>query len=168
MHTLEQLLMDAGKKEMVAFLQTHPAKVEQAIELGLTQQQPLAWRAVWALEEALEPNDPTLLPYLARVIDFLPQADDGHARQWLRILQGMELPDTHLAALFDFCMQTWCLPNKQPSVRYQAYLTMERIAALYPELKNELEASLSEPALDSLSPGIRHSLIKRRGRKLLR
>ena len=149
------------KPDIVAYLHAHPEDFAPAVELGLSNKQPLAWRAVWALEEVVKRNDPRIAPYLSRILDSLPHLDDGHCRQWLLVLHHIELPEDRLAPLFDFCMSLWCNPHKQPSVRYHAFFTLERIAKIYPELQAEIAASLSEPLLESLSPGIRHSLIKR-------
>lgn len=162
MTKFETLLLCSGKNDMVAYLKAHPAELTHAIELGLTQQQPLAWRAVWALEEAIVPNDSRVLPYLTQIVGFLPQANDGHARQWLMVLHHMSLPENLLAQLFDWCMRCWCNPQAKPSVRYHAYLSMERIAAPYPELQHEIAATLNDALLDSLSAGSRHSLFKRK------
>lgn len=168
MTQFEALLLCSGKKDMVAFLKAHPSKLKEAIELGLTLQQPLAWRAVWALEEAIAPNDSRVLPYLIQIVDLLPKANYGHARQWLQVLHHMELPEMVLSPLFDWCMSCWCNASIQPSVRYHAYLSMERIATQYPELQQELAATLSDVQMESLSPGIRHSLFIRKQKRAKR
>lgn len=156
----EQLLVSAMKPDIVAYLRDHPEDFAPAVELGLSNKQPFAWRSVWALEEVVERNDPRITPYLSRILDSLPGLDDGHCRQWMLVLHHIELPEDRLAPLFDFCMGLWCDPHKQPSVRYHAYLSMQRIAASFPELKGEIAVSLSAPLLESLSPGIRKSLFK--------
>ena len=157
-----KLLMCAGKSEMAAYLRNNPNKLKSAIELGLTCQQPLAWRAVWVLEEVIAPNDPALKPFLPQIMAFLPVAADGHCRLWLMVLHQVEVPEQYQASLFDFCMQLWCNPHKQASLRYHALQTMERLAASYPELKQEIKASMSDALLATLSKGILHSLRKRK------
>lgn len=161
MTEFEALLLGAGKQEMVTYLRKHPEKLQFAIELGLSQQQPLAWRAVWVLEEVTEQNDPRIIPYLPRIMAFLPEAEDGHCRSWLMVLHHLKIAEEFQAALFDFCMQLWCNPHKQASLRYHALQTMERLAAPFPELQQEIKASMSNALLNSLSKGILHSLRKR-------
>ncbi|MBA4303009.1 MAG: hypothetical protein C0424_02160 [Sphingobacteriaceae bacterium] len=159
--SFERLLLSGMKAEMVAYLRDHLNEFAVAVELGLTKRQPLAWRSVWVLEEVMAHGDTRILPYLSRIFEFLPGAEDGHCRQWLMVLHRINLPDDHLAPLFDLCMGIWCHPGKQPSVRYHAFLTMLHIADRFPELKHEIAASLTAPLLESLSPGIRKSLLKR-------
>lgn len=161
MTSFEQLLVSEMKPEMVAYLKAHPEEIPSVVALGLTHRQPFAWRAVWVLEEVVEPNDPRIYSFLPRIVAFLPEAEDGHCRSWLMVLHHLQIPEQYQAALFDLCMQVWCNPHKQASLRYHALQTMERLAAPYPELQQEIAATLSEALVESLSPGIRHSLAKR-------
>lgn len=161
MTAFETLLMCASKKEMVAYLKNHAAMLEPAIDLGLTHYQPLAWRSAWVLSEVVKPNDPLFRSFTARIISFLAEAEDGHCRSWLMVLHQLEIPEEQQATLFDFCMQLWCNPHKQASLRYHALQTMLRLAASFPELKQEINASMTDALLGSLSKGIVHSLRKR-------
>jgi len=162
MTAFEQLLLSVMKSEMVAYLKAHPEEFTSAVALGLSSRKPHAWRAVWALEEVIEPNDPRLSSFLPQIMAFLPVAADGHCRLWLMVLHHLEVPEQYQASLFDFCMQLWCNPHKQASLRYHALQTMERLAASYPELKQEIKASMSDALLATLSKGILHSLRKRK------
>lgn len=162
MSEYELLLLSFRKPSMVSFLRAHAEAFSQAVELGLLERNPMGWRSAWALEEVVEQNDPRIIPYLPRIMAFLPEADDGHCRSWLMVLHHIDLPEECQATLFDFCMQLWCNPHKQASLRYHALQTMERLAAPFPELQQEIKASINDALLDSLSKGILHSLRKRR------
>ena len=161
MTTLEKLLATTMKATVVTYLKEHRGAFDEAMALGLSKRQPLAWRAVWALEEVVAQNDQRVISHLPRILAFLPEAEDGHCRSWLMVLHHLELAEENQAALFDFCMQLWCNPHKQASLRFHALQTLERLAAPYPELQQEIKASMSDALINSLSKGILHSLRKR-------
>ncbi len=100
MTAFEQLLLSVMKSEMVAYLKAHPEEFTSAVALGLSSRKPHAWRAVWALEEVIEPNDPRLSSFLPQIMAFLPRQQ------------------TAIAACGSWC----CTKLKCPSNTKQPYL----------------------------------------------
>ena len=57
-------------------------------------------------------------------------------------------------------MDIWEKIDKSPSVRINALKMITKIANKHPELRKEISFLTQEHYLESLSPGVRHSVIK--------
>ncbi len=160
MKTLEQILTQCYKGEMVDFIYANPERIEQLIELALKDDSKLSWRASWLLWSCMEPNDFRVREYLGKILDVIPLKKDNHQRELLKILQNMEIDENHIGVLFDICLKIWVQLNKQPAVRYNAFKTMLRIAECYPIFINEIEFYSEERFIKVLTPGAKHSIYK--------
>ncbi len=85
---------------------------------------------------------------------------DGHQRELLKILYRMELSEEQEGIVFDLCMNVWEQVGKAPSVRHNAFRMISRIASKYPGLSNEIAMITQEHYLETLSPGVRRSVMK--------
>lgn len=157
---LEQVLQSFRKDKMIEYLTNHPEEYTEAIELALGDKQPYSWRAAWLLFDCLEANDARLRGYIDHIIRAIPSKKDGHQRELLKILSMMELGEDHEGIVFDICMNTWEKIHLTPSVRYTAFRLMLAIASKYPELLREIELLTDDNYTETLSPGVRHSLVK--------
>ncbi len=72
----------------------------------------------------------------------------------------MELNDDQEGQLFDICMNLWEQTEKVPSIRYTAIKFILKCAKKHPELENEISFLFQDHYLQSLSPGIKHSINK--------
>ncbi len=157
---LEHVLMSFYKEGMISFLDSHPECFNEAIELAISDKQPYSWRAAWLLSSCMDENDKRVQPYIKRIIESLTSKKDGHQRELLKILMMMELDDDYEGLMFDKCVTLWESINKKPSVRYSAFKFIIQIAKRHPDLSQEIALLLQEQYLETLSPGIKHSLIK--------
>lgn len=145
---------------MIAFLTGHPEHFDEAIALALGDDQPYAWRAAWLLFDCMEENDARVRKHVNRIIRTIPERADGHQRELLKILQRMDLSESQEGRLFDVCMTLWESIGGSPSNRITAFKFIVKMAKKYPELQNELTALTQDWYLDTLSPGVRHSIRK--------
>ena len=155
---LEHKLLSSYKDEMISFMDAHPEFFEEAIELAIVDKQPFSWRAAWLLWSCMEENDKRIRKYLKKIIDSLNTKDDGHQRELLKILLQMELKEEYEGILFNICMDIWEQINKTPSVRINALKFIIKIAKKHPELSQEITFLTQDHYLESLSPGIKHSV----------
>ena len=161
----ESVLLSRSKERMVEYLEDHPEMFQEAVRLSLTNTQPLAWRTTWAIGGVLEKNDPRIEPYISKILDKLPGLDDGHQREFLKILYEQEnLAEIHEGLLFDCCTHLWEQVRRQPSVRYYAFQMMVKISENHPELRNEIRILMQPQYMNALSPGIR-KIVKRKIRE---
>lgn len=138
----------------------HPEFFEEAIQLAIADKQPYSWRAAWLLWSCMEENDKRIRKYLKKIIDSLNTKDDGHQRELLKILLQMELKEEYEGILFNICMDIWEQINKTPSVRINALKFIIKIAKKHNELAKEITFLTEDHYLESLSPGVKHSVSK--------
>lgn len=152
--------MQREKSKKVQFLDDHPEYFDEAMKLALSQEQPLCWRAAWMVGGYMKKNDPRIDPYIPKIIDLLPDLDDGHQRELIKILLKMDLEEEQESRLYDFSATLWEQVQKKPSVRFFAFRCMIRFAEKYPELNHEILVLAQPRYINSLSPGIRSSILK--------
>ena len=156
--TLEHKLLNSYKDEMISFMDAHPEFFEEAIELAIANKQPYSWRAAWLLWSCMEENDHRIQKYIKKIVDSLNTKDDGHQRELLKIFLQMELKEEYEGILFNICMDIWEQINKKPSVRINALKFIIKIAKKHPELSQEITFLTQDHYLESLSPGVKHSV----------
>lgn len=145
---------------MVEFKESHPESFDQALKLALENEENLSWRAAWLVAGIMKENDQRVKPYIQKIITVLPDRNDGHQRELLKILLKMELDEDFESLLFDISVTLWEQVRKQSSVRYYAFQGMMKVVEKYPELKNEI-LSLAQPHfVNTLSPGVRKGVLK--------
>lgn len=157
---LEQVLTSFNKVRMIQHLASHPHDFEEAIHLAISNKQPYSWRAAWLLWSCMEKNDKRIRKYIPKIIGYLNSCHDGQQRELIKILYLMEIDEKYEGILFDTCIGVWEKLNKQPSVRYNAFRMVVKIAKKYPDLYREIDFLTESHYLDTLSPGVRRGIIK--------
>jgi len=155
---LENKLLNSYKDEMISFMENHPEYFDEAIKLAIGDKQPYSWRAAWLLWSCMEENDKRIRKYIKKIVDSIKTKDDGQQRELLKILLQMELKEEYEGILFNLCMNIWEQINKSPSVRITALKFIIKIAKKHPELSQEISFLTQNHYLESLSPGIKHSV----------
>ncbi|MFV1883090.1 MAG: hypothetical protein ACMZ7B_01170 [Balneola sp.] len=157
---LRTILLSRDKPNMVQFLYDHPEFFNDAISLALSDKQPIAWRAAWAIGGTLPENAEKISAFIPDILSKLSELQDGHQREFIKILLQSDLDDDQQGQLFDICVTIWEQVRKKASVRYFAFQVMADLVKKYPELSHEV-LSLTQPQyINSLSPGIRQGVLK--------
>lgn len=157
---LEYILTHSYKAEMIAYMEAHQGAFGEAISLALGPESPYAWRAAWILWSCMEDNDARLRPFVRDLIRQLPLVKENRQREWLIILQKMEVDEKYEGLLYDACAGIWEQVGKKPGVRLHAFRMMAKLVGKYPELANEMEFLSQDHYLESLSPGVRSIVIR--------
>lgn len=157
---LEHILMHRHKAEMQAYVAANPDSFDELIQLALIEKHPYSWRASWLLWSVMSKNDKRFEGYLDELVDILPHRKDNQKREFLMILQRLDLKEEHEGRLIDICISLWESTEKQPSVRANAFKLLLKISKKYPELKQEIKGLTEPHYLDSLSKGVRSSVLK--------
>jgi hypothetical protein len=155
---LEHTLTSFYKEGMIRYMAEHPEDFDEAVRLALSDKQPYSWRAAWLLWSCMEPNDKRMRSYLDEAMQVIPSLKAGHQRELLKILSVMVLDEEQEGRMFALCMDIWEQVQKAPSVRGNAFMIIVRMAGKYPELMNEIRLLTQEQYMETLSPGIRHSI----------
>jgi hypothetical protein len=111
----------------------------------------------------METNDQRIQGYLKFIIEIISFRNDDQQREILIILQKMEIPEELEGLLFSHCVKVWGTINKKPSVRFNAFKMMAKIAQKHPGLSREIDFLTQDQYLDSLSPTVRKSVLNLSG-----
>lgn len=160
-NSLNKILTDSLRKDaMVGFLKTNPTLFEETIKVSLGDEKPQSWRAAWLVKHYMQRNDKHIRPKINSILKVILNKEDGHQRELLKILIDMELNERQEGILFDKCIRIWEDISKSPSVRGFAFLIITNTVKKYPELISEISFLAQNHFIETLSPGIRHSVIR--------
>lgn len=157
---LEQKLLTSYKEEMIAFLNAHPEYFDEAIKLAVGNEDKLCWRAAFLLWGSMEENDPRIKKHINKIIKVIPEKKDGHQRELIKILSKMKLNEDQEGKVFNICVDLWEQLDKVPSIRHTAFKVIMATARKYPELSEEISVITQNHYLETLSPGVRHSILR--------
>jgi hypothetical protein len=165
-HPLEDLLLTLRKADLIDYLRFHPSKFPKLVQLALSGKPRVAWRASWLLWSCMEYNDQRVTPAIPTIIEFLPGLQENRLREWLIILQKVDIPTELEGKLFSICSNVWTNSSYVASVRYNAFRLIIRIAGHHPELKKEV-MYLTEPQyIGNLSSTGQRCILKMAGTNL--
>jgi hypothetical protein len=157
---LEHILTSCYKTEMISYMAAHPEDFNEAIKLALSDKPPYSWRAAWLLWSCMENNDQRIQGYCKIIIDKLSSCNDNQMRELLKILLNMEVNEEFEGLLFNICVSVWEKINKKPSIRFNAFRMIIKIAKKYPDLTQEIVFLTQNQFMDTLSPGAKKSIVK--------
>ncbi len=157
---LEHILTHSYKADLISYMKSHPEDFNKLIKLSIADKQPYSWRAAWLLWSCMDKNDPRIHRHVKKIIDTLPTKCDDQLRELLIILQLMELNDDYEGMLFDICVNIWEKIGKKPSVRYNAFKLIVKIAKNHPDLSKEINFMTESHYMDSLSDTVKKSIFK--------
>ncbi|MCK5207176.1 MAG: hypothetical protein KAQ62_18010 [Cyclobacteriaceae bacterium] len=158
--TLEYILTNSYKADMISYLESHPDDFEEAIRLAISDKQPYSWRAAWLLWSCMDKNDQRIKSYIKDIINTLTSKNDDQQRELFIILQQMELEEEYEGILFNICVNVWEKVNKKPSVRYNAFKLIIKIVKKHPDLSHEVIFLTQNQYMDSLSDTVKKSISK--------
>ena len=155
---LEYILTNSYKNGSISYIKENPEEFDELFQLTLADKQPYSWRAAWLLENCINENDERIQNHVEELIDIIPKRKDGQVRGIMMILLKMEIHEDIEGKLFDYCINIWEQIGKQPSIRINAFKLILKIMKKHPELSNEIEFLIQPHFLETLSPGVKHSV----------
>ena len=158
--TLDDILTSRlSKADIIAFI-AKPAQFELAITVALSDKSPQAWRAAWGLAHCTQLNDKRIQPHIKTMLKAITTKEDGHQRELIKILAKITLSEDFEGDFFNVCMTIWEARHKGSSVRVTAFKTIVATAKRHPELIQEIEFLTDDHFTETLSPGIRRSVLR--------
>lgn len=152
--------MSFHKDEMITFLNTHPDSFDEVVLLAITDVQPYSWRAAWLLWSCVKSDDSRIRKHINKIVKSVPGKKDGHQRELIKILLKMKLNERQEGMLFNVCMNLWEDIHKTPSIRVIALKFILKSVKKYKPLLGEISYLLEERYLETLSPGVKRSVIR--------
>ncbi len=157
---LEIVLSKLFKEDVFKFMQEYPKEFESILELSITDDKPICWRAAWVIQNFMERDDQRVRPYVDLMLEIIPQKEDGHQLELLKVLSNMNLDDDRQSILYDECVTIWESVRKKPGTRYIAFLQMAKMVEKYPELIQEIHAVTQPQHINTLSPGVKQGVLR--------
>lgn len=155
--SLEELLLAeqsrANTDMLVDILRQNPAAFPHFWEIFMKNSDPVSRRAAWVIDCFTETMPDYINSRVEELCINLPVfKTDGLKRHSMRMLARSPLPEENLGILIDVSFR-W-LESRTESVAVKMYciLLLERISALYPEIKPELR-DLIEIQMNEATPG---------------
>jgi len=157
---LEYILTNSYKADMISYMAAHPEDFEEAVKLAIADKQPYSWRAAWLLWSCMEENDRRIQRHIKSIINAISTRNDDQQRDLFKILQQMELSEEYEGILFNICLTVWERINKKPSVRFNAFKIIVKIARKHPDLFHEIAFITQDQYMVSLSSAVKKSIFR--------
>jgi hypothetical protein len=125
----------------------HSAVLEEIMEYAFGGTEKQCKRANWILHHASDARSEVFYPYLQELVKNLLKAQtEAEKRFILRYFSKYKLPDeSQLGNLLDYCFNSINSPDSKSSApAIYSISILGRIASIYPEIRQEILASLSE------------------------
>ena len=159
--SLQQILTASLRKDkLLTFLKENPNFFDETLKVSLQDKEPESWRAAWLIFHFMNKNDSRVTKKINAILKAISNKKDGHQRELLKILIKMNLTEKQEGVLFDRCITIWEDISKSSSVRGIAFSIFVNIVKIYPELISEIEFLTQGHYVETLTPGIRYSLIR--------
>ncbi len=156
---ISDIISNFQKSEDYKFTPIIEQHFDKIIQLALSNCQ-IAAKATWIINTSNLNTAKNITPFINKIINLLPKVTPGHQRELLKLIAHCHLSEKQEGKLYDFCIVTWKNTTTIPSVRYYAFLQIFTFIKKYPDLFRELSFLLTDEYLNTLSPGIRKSVVK--------
>lgn len=157
---IKHILTHYHKDQMIIRVKKLPDYISGLLHLALSTEPLYAWRAAWLLFDCIDEQNKEVAKNINKIIKHLPNCEDGHKRELLKLVYLFPLKKTYEGKLFDLCVQLWEDPKNSGSLRYYAFKVLLKFSQKYPDLKPEILLMCEDRFLDSLSKGVKHSILK--------
>lgn len=147
-HTKEQML------RVVNYVGDDKKKFHELMQLFFHDEYRVTQRAAWAVSHCIQKNPTFAQKYLPLMLDNLRNTvHDSVVRNTMRILEIVEIPKKLHAQTMDICFELISKNSTPIAAKAFSIGVMQKLAKIYPELKNELK-SLVDLQLPNASPAI--------------
>ena len=163
-NSIEHILAKSLKAELIAYIEAHPKKVNELIQLAISNQPPHSARAAWLLSKVAKKEQVAIKQHITSIFQILPLVKDGQKRDLLNVLRHLDLSAEEEGILYNISVNIWTDLSKIPSARLNAFKFIMVVCKKYPELHKEFLLLTEDYYLASLSPGIKrvvHKMINR-------
>jgi 8-oxo-dGTP diphosphatase len=147
LQTIVNNMMSMKEAEWVATAAIeNPAIFKKLLEYSGSDDKKLAFRASWTLTKVCDRIPELLYPYLPQIVETLGMIDnESTLRSFLRILSLSDLGKINIrqhGLLTDFCFNKLNSGFSAIAIKAYAMEILYNLSVLYPELANELAASI--------------------------
>lgn len=156
----EEILLSFHKEEMIEFVNDNPDAMEEALELALTNKQPLSWRSAWLIWSCISYNNPFIVQNIDKIISYIPSARNNQKRELIKILLLVDLSPVQSSTMFDISSALWTDSSLDPSIRMNALKMLLKISNENDSLKNKIINITTDNLIKTLTGGAQKSVKK--------
>ena len=141
-------MMSVQEADWIASTATdNPAVTRKLLEYSYSEDRKLSFRASWTLSKVFDKNPEMIQPYLQDMVEKLNSLDnESTQRSFLRIISLADISKMslkHHGFLADHCFKAMNSGFSAIAIKAYSIEIIYRLALIYPELANELSASIS-------------------------
>jgi len=166
MNIEEQLLKEHSRINATFisdYIGTNSIKFDQLMKLFFANKYILTQRAAYSVGISIDNHPELIAPYVETLIDNLEnKIHDAVKRNTVRILEKMDIPESHQGILTEKCFQYLMSNNEPIAVKAFSMSILFNMVMKYHELKNELKMVI-EDLMEHGTPAI-----TLRGKKILK
>lgn len=161
MNIQEQLLIEHSKANSVLirdYIGHDQKRLKALLKIFIGENGKATQRAGMVISACFD-RDPELFnPFVTELTENLINNNPPLAvrRNTIRILQEMEVPDSHKSQLFDYCLLNLSNPDETVAVKAFSMQLAFNICKEFPELATELKVSIEDCMQWSDRPGIKN------------
>lgn len=150
MNLTAAILQEHSKKQkdkIVRWIGDDQKRFDELIKLFLESKDPIIrQRAGWPLSYAAEAHPALVKKHMSKLAATFrkPGVHEAVTRNIARIFQCVGLPEKIHGPIMDASFQLVCDPKEKPASKAFALTVLERLAAIYPEIKPELKLAIEE------------------------
>lgn len=136
--SLGHILTTYYKDEMIIEMKAIPQLFDELVQLALSNTLSLNPCVTWLLSHIIEPNDARRREHVPSLLEALKTAQVSKRRDLINVLRQMEISKDNEGTAFDTCAEIWAKIAYMPSVRFDAFRLLIKIAEKHPELSGEV------------------------------
>lgn len=138
------LLQEHSKQQtlkIVRYIGADPERFKTLMDLFLGPEYRVTQRGAWALSYVIEKHPSLIGPYLAQTIDLLSvdSLPDAVARNTLRLLQHIAVPEDLQGKLMDACFRFIASPETATAIKAFSLTVLHTLSREHPDILPELE-----------------------------
>jgi hypothetical protein len=148
--SLKELLLSGHSKAItMRIIQTVGSSQERFDELFALftgNDKLIAQRAAWAISYAAMAHPGLIQPHFKKLLDNLesPGLHTAIKRNTIRLLQDVSIPKKYQGRVMDVCFNYISDPAEAVAVKAFSMTVLQKLAAIYPEINNELITIIEE------------------------
>lgn len=134
----------------------NPLIFDELWNLSVSDEEPVNWRAAWAIKSIWEKHPHLIEPHLQKMRMALPNVKkDGVKREYLKMISEFPLPENEdeLGIMLKTCFDYLADPVEPAAVKAHSISILCEICKIIPDIIPELRTTI-EVAMQEGSPGI--------------
>jgi hypothetical protein len=143
MNLREQILKEHSRENcdaIVAWVGNNQKRFDELFSLFANDEYRVVQRSAWPVSYCVEAHPTFIKRHFSTLLKNIkkPNIPDAVKRNTVRILQCIDIPEEYHGDIMNTCFDFVQSMQEKPAVKMFSLVVLEKLAALYPEIKPEL------------------------------